>query len=57
MTWDEFKELVDGKIRDMNLDGTIPIWYIDISAFPDKENVAVEDNGPYNKDKSLCIFT
>lgn len=53
MTWKEFKEYVDRELYEAGKDGSIPIWYIDIS-YPGKET---EYNCPeiYLDDGELSI--
>lgn len=31
MTWDEFKQSVDKQLAEKQMDGSIDLWYIDIS--------------------------
>ena len=51
MTWREFKELVDSKLSEMNLDENVVVSSIDTYSFPDADDLTVELDASDN----LCV--
>ena len=41
MTWNEFKDAIDNKLKKRGIDGNEGIWFIDIS-FPSKDDIENE---------------
>lgn len=41
MTWKEFKDAVDKKMKEKGIEESVSIWYIDIS-FPEKDDFEKE---------------
>lgn len=41
MTWDEFKQSVDKQLAEKRVDGSIELWYIDIS-YPQQVEIMID---------------
>lgn len=42
LTWEEFKAVVDAKLKEQNLPQTVDIWYIDLGMHSTPEDVQIE---------------